>query len=446
MRRVIVAVVALVVLLGANVVAYRNDRQIDLSAGSRFTLSPETRSLAKAVRSELKVTAFASPKGGVATDARFLLSRYHQVNRRITFSVVDPDAHPTQAARLGITQYATVVATYQGRRVDAADVDELEISTAILRLLRGKTRNACFVTGHGEPSLDDTSPDGMSQLAAALRHNAYEPRAVDLTKGDVPADCAFVAVAGPTDPLVQREVDAINGYASRAGRVFVMATPASNADPNPLLAPWGVRFAGGLVIDPDRSQNLDFDNVIAESFPSANPVTRGVSRLQLPAGGGLLVDAPKDRPGLTVSRLAESSARAFVETRPDIETTFDALDIPGPVLLATASDDSHVEQQATGEKIVRSRVIAVGDAAWATNRYLGNLSNARFLLNAVNWLAEEEQLVATTSRPANDRPLPLTPERQRRVLIVSVGVVPSLIVAAGVAGLSLRRRRRGRGA
>lgn len=441
MRRAVVALVVFVALVGANVAAFHNDRQLDLSAGHRFTLAPETRTLVKAVKSELKVTAFATPKGGVARDAQFLLQRYHQINRHITYSVVDPDQHPTQAQRLGITQYATVVAMYRGRRVDAAEVDELEISTAILRLLRARTRTACFVTGHGEPAIDDTSPDGLSRAADGLRHNAYEPRVLDLsTVAAVPPDCAMVVEAGATDPFVPREVDLLNSYARAAGRLFVMATPASSADPNPILNPWGVRFAGGLVIDPSRSQSLDFDNVVAESFPSANPVTRGVSRLQLPVGGGLLVDVPPGRGGLTVSRLALSSEQAFVESHPDTETRFDAdQDLPGPVLLATASDDSHVTAES---KIVRTRVVATGATAWATNRFLNDLSNVRFLLNAVNWLAEEEQLLAVTARPANDRPLPFTQERQTRVLLVTVGIVPGAILGAGVVGLSWRRRRR----
>jgi len=325
--------------------------------------------------------------------------------------------------------------------VVAADVDELEISTAILRLLRDRTRVACYLTGHGEPALDDTSANGASRLADALQHNGYEPRVLNLSSGPVPSDCALVIVAGPTDPLLPREVDAINAYTHATGRLLVLATSLSTADPNPLLSPWGVHFTGGVVVDPDRNQDHDLENVIAQDFPSANPVTRGVTELDLPIGGGLIVDVPKDRTGLTVSRLALSSDAAFVETQTPEEPNFGPTDIPGPAVLATASDDSRVEGD---NKIVRTRVVATGGAHWARNEFIGDLGNTRFLLNAVNWLAEEEQLLATTSRPSNDRPLPLTPERQTRVLIVTVGVVPGLIVGIGVAGLSWRQRRRGR--
>ena len=46
--------------------------------------------------------------------------------------------------------------------------------------------------------------------------------------------CALVIVAGPTDPLLPREVDAINAYTHATGRLLVLATSLSTADPNPL--------------------------------------------------------------------------------------------------------------------------------------------------------------------------------------------------------------------
>ena len=185
-------VVAIGVVVAANVAAYGHDTQVDLSVAHRFTLSPETRALIRAVHAPLRIRAFLASHGGAADDARFLLSRYTELNSRIRFSVVDPDAHPGEARRFGITRYASVVLTYRGRRVDAPDAEELEISTAILRLLRGHVRSVCVLTGHGEPALDDTAPDGLSAVADLLRHNAYEPRDLDLsTSSIVPRDCAF---------------------------------------------------------------------------------------------------------------------------------------------------------------------------------------------------------------------------------------------------------------
>src|SRR5207245_7208922 len=135
-----------------------------------------------------------------------------------------------------------------------------------------------------------TAPAGISKLNALLVNNAYQPRPLDLTIGSaqVPSDCAAVLVAGPRDPLQPRETDALVAWAKQTGRLMVLASPLTTNDPNPLLAPWGIHFAGGLVIDPARSVGVDQSNVVVEDFPSASPVDDGVSRMQYPAGGGLV--------------------------------------------------------------------------------------------------------------------------------------------------------------
>src|SRR5205814_10271078 len=114
---------------------------------------------------------------------------------------------------------------------------------------------------------------------------AYDVRALDLTVGPkplVPPDCAAVLILGPRDPIGAGEATALTDYARSAGRLMVVASSLSRNDPNPLLNPWGVRFLGGLVLDPTRSQGADESNVIVEDLPSASPVDDGVSRLQFP--------------------------------------------------------------------------------------------------------------------------------------------------------------------
>jgi len=437
------------VVVAANFGAVRSDRQIDLSASRRFTLSPESRALARAVPAPLHITAFLNTGAPAARDARFLLSRYHELNHRITASVIDPDTHPGEARRLGVGHYATVVLTYRGRRVDAPDAEELEVSTAVLRLLRGGTKTVCALTGHGEPDLADTSPDGLSEAATALRRNTFEPVPLDLTTGPnaaVPAGCAAVLELGARQPLLTREVEALAAYAKSAGRLLVVASPLSSADPNPLVAPWGMHFLGGLVLDPARSQGVDQSDVVVEDLPSVNPVDEGVGRLEFPAGGGVAADRGL-RDGLTVSVLARTSDRSYVAPHPETSIAFGPDSVPGPVAVAAAADDSRVE--ATGEqrvpgvsgpRVVRTRVVLTGADTWLTNGFIDHLGNRRLLLNAVGWLAQEEPLVAATSRPNLSRPLPLTPERRARILVVTVGLVPGAIVGAGLVVAALRRR------
>jgi len=449
-RVLVVAVLLVVVVVGGNLLAYAHNAQADLSATHRFSLAPQTKGVLDQVKAPLKVTAFLNSTGGTARDARFLLARYHELNRHISFSVIDPDADPTAARRFGISQYSTVILTYQGRRVEAPSVDELDISTAILRLVRGGTKTVCVLTGHGEPALDDQAGTGLSKVGDIFRRNAYDVRTLDLTVGPgaVPSDCIAVFDFGPRDPFTPQEVQALNAYGKAAGRLMLVTSSLTNGDPNPITEPWGVHFLGGLVVDPDRSEGGDPTNVVVEDLPSSSPVVDGVTRLQFPVSSGLAV-ARGLPDGLTVERLGVTSDSSWVESNPDQGLAFDKNDIPGPVIVATASDDSRVEE--TGEKrvpgggarVVRTRVLVTGSDTWLTNDFLDRLSNRRFFVNGLAWLTQDEQLIATTAQVSTDRSLPLTAERQARILVLAVGVVPGIIIGAGLlTHFALRRRRR----
>lgn len=453
--RAVLAVLAVVAAVaGLDIVAAHQTGQLDLSADRRFSLSPESRQLARTVRAPLRITVFLNGQGAAARDARFLLARYHELNARITYSVVDPDTNPSVARRFGVSRYSTVVLQSGTRRVDVADPEELELSTGIIRLLRGVTPTVCVLTGHGEDDLADTSPTGYSQLGQLLSHNAYPTRALDLTTGaapTVPADCAVVMIAGPRDPLLSQEVSALRAYAANAGRVLLLASPLSATDPNPLLEPLGAHFVGGLVVDPDHSVGADLSNLVIEDLPSASPVDEGVTRLHFPVSGGLSLSSRAGQ-GLTVEPLAVTGSASYLAPHPDSTLAEQPGDPHGRLAVAAAIDQSRVEDRpdprlppgSTGPgaaTVLRTRVLVTSGDAWASNAFLDDLGNRRLLVNGLAWLTEQEQLVAATSRPNTARPLPLTPARQREILGVTVGAVPGTLVGIGVVGALLRRRR-----
>ena len=453
MRRQRLLVVALVgAVVAVNVAAASTRAQVDLSANRRFTLSPETRAVVKAVDGPLDVTAFLNASGGSARDARFLLSRFAELNHRIDYEIVDPDERPSEARRFGVSAYATVVLQYEGRRADAPQVTEPDLATAILRLLRRRTPTVCVTTGHGEAALDDDGPAGLSKVATLLEQNAYRARTLDLSAGsrDVPSECEVVFVAGPRVALTPDEMSALSRYERAAGKLLVLASPLSEANLNPLLDPYGITFIGGVVADPDRSASVDPTDVIAEEFPTVNPVMDGIPRLQLPVTGGLFVAPRESLPsGLTVSTLAVTSDAAWVESTPDSGFSPDAGDLPGPVVVAAAADDSRIEPGAErrvgrgGDRpgIVRTRVVVTGSAEWPTNQLLDRLGNRRLLVGALSWLTQEEELLTVATRLPGPRPLPWTAERQRQTLLVTVGLVPGLVVLAGLGSWAWRRRR-----
>src|SRR5206468_1199760 len=160
-----VLALALVALVGVNALAGRADRTLDVTAGSRLTLSSETRRVLHQVTSTLTIQPFVQPDTPSGRDAAAVASRYHDANHHIGVDVIDPDAEPGKAREAGVTQFGTTVLRYAGRRADVPEATEVQLTSAIVRLLRGTTPVACFVTGHGEPSITDEGPQGLSSFA-----------------------------------------------------------------------------------------------------------------------------------------------------------------------------------------------------------------------------------------------------------------------------------------
>jgi gliding motility-associatede transport system auxiliary component len=79
-----------------------------------------------------------------------------------------------------------------------------------------------------------------------------------------------------------------------------------------------------------------------------------------------------------------------------------------------------------------TRVVVFGDSDFATNAYAGVPGNPNLFANAVNWLAQQENLIAIRPTEAADRRVTMTPGQQWMAFMTSVLVVPGLVFLAGI--------------
>jgi ABC-type uncharacterized transport system involved in gliding motility auxiliary subunit len=99
------------------------------------------------------------------------------------------------------------------------------------------------------------------------------------------------------------------------------------------------------------------------------------------------------------------------------------------------------EGAAASEAPVAWRLVVGGTARFATNGWFNVSGNGDLLLAAVNWLAEEHDLIAIRPKEAASSPLILTTAQQRVVFWIPVVIVPGIIAVRGVAVWRRRRRR-----
>jgi ABC-type uncharacterized transport system involved in gliding motility auxiliary subunit len=116
-------------------------------------------------------------------------------------------------------------------------------------------------------------------------------------------------------------------------------------------------------------------------------------------------------------------------------------DKPGPISLAAAVSAAAPDATTppAGQPKAETRVVVFGDSDFASNLALGVQGNRDFFLNAVNWLAQQENMIAIRAKEPSDRRLTMTAGQQQIVYWLSLFIIPGLIILAGVQAWWRRR-------
>jgi hypothetical protein len=147
------------------------------------------------------------------------------------------------------------------------------------------------------------------------------------------------------------------------------------------------------------------------------------------------IDTTKAAKG-TVTPLLVTSTAAGTLTGP---TSID----PGRDFARTGLGQKVVAAMVTPKDSARGRAVVVGSTDFSTDRFVQNApENLAFALNAIDWLAQDEELISIRSK--DRRPVPLVfktaVEREGAKYANLIGL-PVLVALFGITHLIRRRRR-----
>lgn len=441
-RRIAVTMVAVGVLVALVIVADGRRRLFDLTETDALTLSAQTRDIVRSLDEDVDITVFIRRSQPGRVEAVTLLDRYRRLNRRIDVEVLDPDDAPGELSRLGVDPLLGGVAVSMGDDVERVPfATEGDLTGALARLVRDDDVFVCATTGHGERSIDDEGPEGLSETAALLERDGYVVAPVDLlATPEIPERCSVMVVAAPEGEFGRRAEQAVEDWVEDDGRLLLLTDPVPEDVPfDRLLDGLGIGIERGVVLEGDSARVVggDISAPIVTRYPSANPVVRGLAPTFFPVAQEVVVDDSVDDEGLSTGVLAQTSDLSYLEREP-VAAEFDpSTDRPGPITVVGAADRSRID----GVDIRRTRVLVTGDVDFAANRAVREAANAQLLRRGLAWLTETEDLVAISPNLPEDRPLRLTDARANYALVLSAGVVPGLFLLAGALVWALRRGR-----
>jgi ABC-type uncharacterized transport system involved in gliding motility auxiliary subunit len=493
-------VVALVAIV--NYFGMKYYQRFDWTSTKLYSLSEKTENVLETLVKPVEVTLFLQPGSTLFDPAKELLERYAAKSNQVTLRVVDPERNLREAQAL-VDQYQisslnVVVFESDGdkRIVEEsalADYDysgmqfgqgptmtgfkgEEAFTGAILELAEKRKPKVLWTTGHGEATLDDTGPEGLSELRNLLggENLAMEPWA-SLGQADVPQGTDLLVIAGPRGNFVQPELEAIGRYLDRGGRLLVLADPELDAKggliPTGLegwLAGRGVTMGNNLVVDPSSTLPFFGAETIFVRGVGSSPVVESLVQAELPVIFALSrsVGLGTVPPSMDGSTLLETSAEGWGEI--DLANLRGVekgeSDLAGPVPLGVAiapkkpgdgpgHDELEEEmldeaEPAPAPEVPKAeeegpawRLVVLGDSDFLRNGHLRSVvGNPTLASNAFNWLLERQKLLGIGPKKPEQARLTLTPGQLSAITWLVLGGLPLLAIAAGVTTHFRRRR------
>jgi ABC-type uncharacterized transport system involved in gliding motility auxiliary subunit len=448
-------VVFLAILVAVNYLANRQNKRWDFTANQVYSLSEQTIRILRELREPVRVTVFErNDRQEVHKDR---LEEYQYYSTRLTTEFIDPDREPTRAGAAKVEALPTILFEYQGRTERVTSSNEQDLTNALIKVVTGAARKIYFTQGHGEKDVASSDRGGYSTAADAMKQDNFGVESLVLIQQKtIPDDATIVVIAGPTTDFFPPEIEALTAFVAKGGKVLVMLDPLLKGPAQPLLtqflADWGIRAGADVVLDASGMGQLlgtDASVPVAAQYPphaitegfrvlTAYPMARSVA----PIEGGSNSHIAQALVNTSPQSWSEADLAGLSSGKAQVEFNADKGDKQGPITLAAA-----VSAPATvtppppanaspaspdSERKPETRVVAIGDSDFASNMAIGISGNRDFFMNSLNWLSQQENLIAVRPRQPEDRRLTLTADQQNRIMILVLFIIPGLVFATGV--------------
>src|SRR5215469_6217137 len=319
-------------VIAINYISSLHHSRLDLTTEKIFSLSSQSEQVVKNLKQPIRLIGFFP--GGENPTARDLYATYAYASPKLTYELVDPDKHPELAERYKVsvmnTTHIQVGEGDKGEGTNVTDLSEEALTNAIIRATKNTKKVIDFLDGHGEADPDEAqNPDGFGELKKDLEGEGYEVRKLELAQlAKVPDDTTMVVIAGPVKPILPHEIEQLQDYLKRAGRIVATFRP-QRADQSVnqtalenLVSQWGVRVGNDIVVDQVvrlfAGPALGLNPIVQDY--GEHPITRNFKqRTVFPLARSLTVEENLKK-GLTVIPLAKTSDTSWAET--DLDTLF----------------------------------------------------------------------------------------------------------------------------
>lgn len=430
------------ILIAVNFLSSRRYWTWDLTANQQFTISRQSVQILEDLQQPVVLTAVLGAADQQAgDDLDRLVERYRQRSDQLSYQRIDPqvDAEAVMGLSQRLEQQPpgrALIAESGGKHAIVYAFDEQSVTEAIVKATRAEDRTVAFTTGHGEhdPNGGSTDGRGYGGVKQQLEREGYTVTTQNLTALTDTLKADAVIVAGPQRPFLPEEAKILSDFVTGGGSVLLMLDSGEESGLESVLAPWGIKPQGDIVLQPASilgpaaviaaGENYQFHTITkdlsslmsalvgTQSFEVGQPVTttlQTTTLIEVGTAGAGDVWGETDLAGL-----GENPPRA--EPGPT--------DIQAPLALAVAAEG--------GED--SGRLAVFGTSSLASDRALQQLqgvaANFDLFLNTINWLTADEELISIRPTEPDQRAI-TPPARPYLLLFVLAVLIPLAIFGIG---------------
>ncbi len=447
--------------------------RVDTTSTKQFIVSDQTLNTLSLLREPIEVIAFFrrnTPQRQAAWRVtEDLLSEFKRrsTEQRLTFRLVDPELEPNVAAEYGITQFPSLaIEATESRRTEVIPglnpsqttnvFTEQDIITGLLVVNQIKQKTVAFISGHAVRDLLDTSRSGggYSLAASALARENYaitnetlQELGQRLQTNDPTLLPAVVIFAGPTNDMTETEESILLEYGRRGGSILMMFEPEITPDSfKGFLSRYGIGVGDGTVVDTASyvAPNPSFLQIKnTNSQLPAHPLTADFDVLYMPGSTSFSYAIDPQTIPLTDSGIpyvrqelvAISTLNSWAET--DIENIEFHVEEdkggPHPIAVSVeAVSEIGGSPRTLNDQLITTQMVLIGDTDFASNAYFGSARNGDLFVNAVNYLADDYELITLRPKTVAFRELVLTDSERNFVRWSGWLLMPILVALAGI--------------
>jgi len=439
----------IVILL--NYVFNKHSFRIDLTANKQYSLAEQTIKVLQNLDKEVKIIVFfsSSERSGITN----FINEYQHYSSKLKYSFYDPDKSPEIARNYGVSMPQTVILESAGKLERIFGLNEQQLTNALIKVTRKGNKVIYFITGHGERDIENYEADGVISMKGVLVAMNYEVKAINLIlQKSVPEDCAVLVINGPESELYKTELDSIDAYINRGGKVFFLLDPAPSPGMPEFFNKWGITVGNDLVVDPSGTGQQYGYSIAAPYVTEYNqyhPITKNFTDGTLyPLVRSVTPKLGELPAGVSVDYLCRTTSQSWGEVdfqsdpnNPDeqLDAEFNKeKDLQGPVTVAVVVMKSPGVSPFISASSQKGAMVVFGDSDFSTNQYARS-PNGDLFLGVLNWLAEEEDLVAIPPKDPANRRVQMSAKEAKFILYLTVFIMPGIVL---IFGLSVFFRRR----